>query len=775
MLGGVPEVSYSYDDSIVRKFLTATLIWGFVAAVVAVVVASMLLYPGAVSGTDWLSFGRLRPLATTLFLLAFAGNGIFAAIYYSTQRLCKTPMWSRVLSRLHFWSWQAIIASALITLPQGITQGRGYGELEWPIDVSVSFVWMLFFAANFFMTLVHRRERRMYVSLWFYLAAVVAMCLINVCTLFVFPQGPLKSDSLATGVQDALLQWWYGHNLLLFLLIVPFFGLVYYFVPKAANRPVHSYKLSIVNFWTLILVGVWVAPQHLHYTALPEWASSLGMLFGLLFGIAVLAGVANALLTLRGAADQTSADPVYRFFFVGVIFLGIAAVEEAMLSIKSINALVHYTEWMTAHLELGLLGWNGMLILGMAYWLTPKLFQTGLWSNKAVSLHFWLALGGLLLCVVPGYAAGIVQSGVWRSMDDLGNLQYDFVDSAPFLKRMWSLQLVGGLVYAAGFMVMLANYGMTWLKRSGAYEVPIHYQDGSSERIRPVSGPVPVSVLETAPVLNIAKRLDIWSRLNWHRQWEESPRRIGFLVALVVVLAFVVEVVPMFVFAASNVPPLAAVKPYTPLELLGRQIYVTEGCCNCHTQMVRPLMPETLRYGDYSQPGELVHDQPAQWGKRRIGPDLARESGKQTSFWHWRHLANPQEDEPNSAMPSYRYLLDRPIDFEKINELVQAAHGLGVPYASELTGSQEMASKQAESIAADIVSKGGPIRRGTLMTYDAEAVALIAYLQRLGADLLAPPAAKKEDAPAAPAADEVTKGAISYGIPVADRLAFHTP
>ncbi len=775
MMGRVPEESYSYDDAIVRKFLTATLLWGLVAAVSAVLVTAMLLHPRMASAAEWLSFGRLRPWATTLFLLAFAGNGIFAAIYYSTQRLCKTRMWSSLLSWLHFWTWQAIIGSAFITLPIGITQGRDYGELEWPIDLAIASVWMLFFAANFFMTLLHRRERRMYVSLWFYLAAVVAMCLVNVGTLLVFPQGPLKSDSLATGVQDALLQWWYGHNFLLFLMIVPFFGLAYYFVPKALNRPIHSYKLSIVHFWTLILVGAWVVPRHLHYTALPEWASSLGMLFGMMFALAVLAGVTNVLLTFRGEVAPLPADPANRFFLMGIIFLALSTLEEAMLSIKSVHAWVDYTEWMQAHLEVGLLGWNGMLILGMAYWLTPKLFQTGLWSTKAVSWHFWLALGGLLLCVVPGYAAGFMQSGIWRSMDDLGNLQYDFVDSAAFVKRMWSLQLVGGLLYSVGFVVMLVNYAMTWLKRSGAYDVPVHHAESSTEEVRFVSEAEPVSVLETAPVLDFAKRLEICSRLNWHRKWEESPRRIGYLVALAVLLAFVVEVVPMFVFAGSNVPVIAAVKPYTPLELLGRQIYLTEGCCNCHTQMVRPLMAETKRYGEYSQSGEFIHDQPAQWGNRRIGPDLARESGKQTSFWHWRHLANPQQDEPNSVMPSYRYLLDRPVDFEKIDELVQTAHRLGVPYDRELNDSQEMARKQAESIAADIVSKGGTVRRGTLMTYDAQAVALIAYLQRLGADLTAPPPAVKKEAPATPAVDEMTQGAFGGGIPVVARLTQDKP
>lgn len=753
MLDGTSEESYSYDDTIVRCFLTATLLWGFVAAVAAVLVTSTLLHPRLGAGVEWLSFGRLRPVGVMLFFVAFLGNGIFAGIYYSTQRLAKTRMWSGVLSWLHFLSWQVIIVAAMITLPMGITQGREFGEAEWPIDLVTTLVWILFFAANFFMTLMQRRVRRLYVSLWFYIAAVVAVGLVNLCTLFVFPTAGWKSDSLATGVQDALLQCWYGHNALLFQLIVPFLGLAYYFVPKALNRPVHSYKLTIVSFWFLILVGAWVAPQHLHYTALPEWASSLGMLFGVLLGIAILGGVANLLLTFRETEDEKPADSASRFLKLGVILLGVYAVEEVLLSVKSINARVDYTEWMIAHYQLGLMGCGGMMILGMAYWMTPKLFQTETASTKFVGLHFWLATVGVLLCILPGYAAGFVQSGVWNAMDDLGNLKYDFAESTSFMKRMWSLQMLGGLAYSIGFVVMLVNYARTWLNRTAPYEVPLYHQESYSEPTRSVSHSEPLSVLEAVPVLNLAKKVDVWTRLNWHRQWEESPRKMGVLVALVILIAFMVEVAPVFVFASSNVPEIASVKPYTPLELLGRHIYITEGCSNCHTQMVRPLMAETKRYGEYSQPGEFVYDQPSQWGNRRIGPDLAREAGKQTSFWHWQHLANPRKSNPDSAMPAYRYLLDRPIDIEQVDELVQAARERGAPYDPELTDMQGIVRKQAESVAADIVSKGGTIRRGDLMTFDAEAVALIAYLQRLGADLSAPPVTAK-DADAAKTKDE---------------------
>ena len=742
MLDGTSEESYSYDDTIVRCFLTVTLLWGLVAASCAVLVTSTLLHPRQDAGVEWLSFGRLQPVGVLLFFMAFVGNGVFAGIYYSTQRLCKARMWSGALSWLHFFSWQAIIVAALVSLPKGITQGRGFSEAEWPIDLAIALVWILFFASNFAMTLSHRRLRRMYVSLWFYIAAVVGMGLNSLCTLFVFPTGLWKSDSLATGMQDALLQAWYSHNAILFFLIMPVLGLAYYFVPKVLNCPIHSYKLTIVSFWTLTLVGVWAAPGQLHYTVLSEWVSSFGMLFGILLGVAMLGGVTNLLLTFRGTEREKPANPSMRFLKWGVLLLGVYALEEIALSVKSIRAQVDYSEWIIAHFQLGLMGCGGMLVIGMAYWVIPKLFETSVASSKAVRLHFWLAATGVLLCVLPGYAAGFVQSGVWNAMDDLGILKYDFAESTPFLKMVWSLQMLGGLAYFVGLGVMLANYTKTWMHRAKPYQVPVYHVEASTKQSRPVSTPEPVSILEAAPVLNVAKKVDIWTRLNWHQYWEESPLKIGVLGALVMLLAFTIEVVPLFVFSGSNVPEIASVQPYTPLELMGRHIYLTEGCVKCHTQMVRPLMAETKRYGEFSQPGEFVYDQPAQWGNRRIGPDLARESGKQTSFWHWQHLASPRKTSPDSAMPSYRYLLDRPIDIDQVDELVQAARERGVGYEADLAEVKNSVSKQAERVAADIVSKGGSVRRGNLMTFDSQAVALIAYLQRLGADLSAPPAAK---------------------------------
>ena len=357
--------SFSYDDDIVRKFVTATIVWGFVATLVGLIVAILLVLPTITGGMPWFSFGRLRPLHTNAAIFAFAGNGIFAAIYYSTQRLCKTRMWSDSLSRLHFWGWQLIIVAAAITLPLGVTQSREYAELEWPIDIAVAIVWLVIFGGNFLMTLIHRRERHMYVALWFYIATIVTVALLHVFNNLVVPAGWFKGYSIYAGVQDAFMQWWYGHNAVAFFLTTPFLGLMYYFLPKAAERPVFSYKLSIIHFWSLVFIYIWAGPHHLHYTALPEWACTLGMLFSLMLWMPSWGGMINGLLTLRGAWHKVAADPVLKFYVVGITFYGMSTFEGPMLSIKSINALSHYTDWTIAHVHSGALGWNGFMIFGM--------------------------------------------------------------------------------------------------------------------------------------------------------------------------------------------------------------------------------------------------------------------------------------------------------------------------------------------------------------------------------------------------------------------------
>lgn len=722
--------TFSYDDKIVRMFVTATIIWGLVATVVGLIVAVLLVMPQLAGGLPWISFGRLRPLHTNAAIFAFAGNAIFAAIYYSTQRLCKARMWSDTLSHLHFWGWQAIIVAAAITLPLGITQSKEYAELEWPIDIAIAVVWLLIFGTNFLMTLVHRREQHMYVALWFYIATIVTVAVLHIFNNLVAPTSLFHSYSIYAGVHDAFMQWWYGHNLVAFFLTMPFLGLMYYFLPKAAEQPVFSYKLSIIHFWSLVFLYIWAGPHHLHYTSLPEWATTLGMLFGLMLWMPSWGGMINGLLTLRGAWHKVAADPVLKFFVVGLTFYGMSTFEGSILSIKSVNALSHYTDWMIAHVHSGTLGWNGFMTFGMLYWLLPRLYQVKIWSPKLVGLHFWIGTIGILLYIVPIYAAGLMQGLMWRAIDDSGYLIYpDFVETMQSIVPFWWLRVLGGLLYVAGVAMLGYNALMTCLSRPATYEVPVY--SAPRRNIEHIDQtPPPVSVLAQAPVLEFGKKLDIWAKMRWHRRWERLPVTFTVLVTMTVVVATLFEVIPMFLIR-SNIPPIATVKPYTPLELAGRYLYVSEGCYNCHSQQIRPLIAETKRYGEYSQPGEFIYDRPFQWGSRRIGPDLAREGGRQSSFWHWTHFENPALISPGSVMPSFKHLLKSDLKFEAIQPLVKTAHWLGAEYGeAELSDAAEHARKQAEVVAADIVKQGGPAGK-----HEKQAIALIAYVQRLGTDL----------------------------------------
>ncbi len=757
-----PIDHYSYDDSIVRSFVTATVVWGLVATLAGLLVAVLLVIPKLFEpfgfSAQFLSFGRLRPLHTNAAIFAFAGNGIFAAIYYSTQRLCKARMWSDTLSWLHFWGWQAIIVAAAITLPLGITQSKEYAELEWPIDLAIAVVWLGFFGTNFLMTLLNRRERHIYVALWFYIATIVTVTVLHVFNNLVVPIGLGKSYPIYAGVQDAFMQWWYGHNAVAFFLTTPFLGLMYYFLPKAAERPVFSYKLSIIHFWSLVFIYIWAGPHHLHYTALPEWASTLGMLFSLMLWMPSWGGMINGLLTLRGAWHKVSSDPVLKFFVVGITFYGMATFEGPMLSIKSVNGLSHYTDWTIAHVHAGALGWNGMMIFGMVYWLLPRLFQAPLWSKKLAEWHLWVGTIAILLYIVPIYVAGLTQGLMWRAMDETGRLTYpDFIETVQATIPLWWIRILGGALFVTGILMMVVNHLMTWLARPATYDVPVY----SARRLAPMPStvtafdtPKPTSELKDAPVLEFGKKLGVWSQMHWHRRWERLPLRFTVFVVIAVVVASLFEIIPTFLIR-SNIPTIASVTPYTPLELAGRDIYVSEGCYNCHSQMIRPIVAETKRYGEYSKPGEFIYDRPFQWGSRRIGPDLAREGGKQSSLWHWLHFENPQQVVVGSVMPSYQHLLETSMDFKKVSDRVWAAHLLGAPYDRELTEGPEMAQKQAEEIAAQIVSQGGPVMRPvtggkTLLTMDSQAVALIAYLQRVGVDIFKPAPATSPTVEASP-------------------------
>jgi len=726
---------FTYDDATPRAFAVATVIWGIVGMLVGLIIALELALPALSAGLPFLNFGRLRPLHTNAVIFAFAGNSIFAAIYYSTQRLCKARMFSDALSKVHFWGWQIIIVGAAITLPLGLTQGKEYAELEWPIDIAIALIWVAF-AINFFGTLARRRERHMYVALWFYTATIVAIAVLHIFNSLAVPAGPFKSYSLYAGVQDALMQWWYGHNAVAFFLTTPFLGLMYYYLPKAADRPVFSYRLSIIHFWSLVFIYIWAGPHHLHYTALPEWASTLGMLFSLMLWMPSWGGMLNGLLTLRGAWNRVAADPVLKFFVVAITFYGMSTFEGPLLSIKAVNALSHYTDWTIAHVHGGALGWVGFMTFGMLYWLVPRLFQAELWSKRLATTHFWVGTIGIVLYIVPIYVAGLTQGLMWRAIDDTGKLSYpDFVETVSAIIPMYWIRSLGGTLYLAGAIMALINLVGTWRKRPAKYEVPVL----QAARLSPNYNepPPPESRLKGLPVIETAHKLDVWLQGAWHRRWEGLPFRFTVYVTIAVLTASAFEIVPTFLIK-SNVPTIKTVKPYTALEVAGRDIYIAEGCYNCHSQMIRPIISETKRYGEFSKPGEFVYDHPFQWGSRRIGPDLAREGGKQSSFWHVLHLENPRQINDKSIMPSYAFLLSKHIDFDSIPSHLRALNSVGVPYDdATIEHGAESARKQAQEIAAQVVAQKGPSGLA-----DKQVIALVAYLQRLGTDLFATPDAK---------------------------------
>ena len=734
---------FSYDDAIVRMFFWATLMWGLVALLVGVVIAFQLAVP-ELNVLPQLAFGRLRPLHTNAAIFAFAGNAIFAAVYYSTQRLCKARMWSDTLSRLHFWGWQAIIVSAALTLPFGITQGKEYAELEWPIDLAIAVVWVGFFGVNFFMTLAHRRQRHLYVALWFYIATIVTVAVLHVFNNLWIPVGAyqllttgevssvdvlLKSYPLYAGVQDAFMQWWYGHNAVAFFLTTPFLGLMYYFLPKAANRPVFSYKLSIVHFWSLVFIYIWAGPHHLHYTSLPEWASSLGMLFSVMLWMPSWGGGINGLLTLRGAWHKVTTDPVLKFFVVGITFYMMATFEGPLLSVKTVNSLSHYTDWTIAHVHSGTLGWNGFMIFGMAYWLAPRIFQTkGLFSVKLANAHFWVSTIGIALYVLSMYAAGVTQGLMWRAFTENGQLMFpDFIETVTRLEWLYWIRGIGGVMYFAGMVIGVLNLFQTWRMRPDKYEEVVH-EAAPLAPMKEVRQPVASRLSANVELGHAADR---WLQATWHRRLEARPMKFTVWVVIAVGVASLFEVIPTFLIR-SNVPSIATVEPYTPLELAGRDIYIAEGCYNCHSQMIRPIFAEVKRYGEYSKPGEFVYDRPFQWGSRRIGPDLAREGGRQSSWWHYEHFLDPQEYSAGSIMPSYKHLFDQDLDFEGIQARVGAMAMLGVPYGEAVKKAPEMARAQARVISDEISAQSQGTTRDVS---DKKIVALIAYMQRLGVDI----------------------------------------
>lgn len=696
--------TFQYDNTIVKYFAWATMLWGIVGMLVGLLVALQLVTPIFNFNLSYTTFSHIRPIHTNAVIFAFVGNAIFMGIYYSLQRLCKTRMFSDLLGRLHFWGWQLIIVLAAVSLSMGITVGKEYAELEWPIDVLIALVWIVF-GLNLIMTIVKRRERHMYVAVWFYIASWVTITVLHVMNSLELPVSFIKSYPIYAGVQDALVQWWYGHNAVAFFLTTPFLGLMYYFMPKAAERPVYSYKLSIIHFWSLIFLYIWAGPHHLLYSTLPDWAQSLGMVFSVMLIAPSWGGMINGLLTLRGVWDKVREDPILKFMVVAVTAYGMATFEGPMLSVKSINALAHFTNWIVAHVHIGALGWNGFLTFGILYWIIPKMWRTNLYSKKLANAHFWIGFLGILVYGISMYWAGVAEGLMWKQFNPDGTLVYpNFLSTVTKIIPMYIIRSVGGGMYLVGALLMVYNLILTM--KQGKFLANEEAQ---------------------APALD--KSYTEEGKVKKHRWLERKPVPMLVLSLVVILVGGIIEIVPMYVIK-SNIPTIPSVKPYTPLELEGRDVYVSEGCYTCHSQLVRPFRSETARYGEYSKSGEFIYDHPFQWGSKRIGPDLHREGGKYPNAWHFQHLIDPQLISPGSIMPSFNWLAKENVNMDMIPKKISAMITLGVPYKEDYVGKATTDyMTQANAIVADLKAAGLETQPNTKI------VALIAYLQRLGADI----------------------------------------
>lgn len=696
---------FSYDNRIPRLFAIATISWGVIGMLAGVLAAFQLAFPVMNLNTEYTTFGRVRPVHTNAVIFAFVGNAIFTAVYYSMPRLLKTPMWSRMLGRIHFWGWQLIIVAAAVSLLMGYTTSKEYAELEWQIDIAITIIWVIF-GINMMGTILTRRERHLYVAIWFYLASWVTVAMLHIVNSFELPVSFMKSYSWYAGVQDALVQWWYGHNAVAFFLTTPFLGMMYYFLPKAANRPIYSYRLSIIHFWSLIFIYIWAGPHHLLYTALPEWAQSLGTALSLMLLLPSWGGMLNGLFTLRGAWDKVREDPVLKFIVVAVICYGMATFEGPMLSLKNVNAISHYSDWTVAHVHIGALGWNGFLTFGMMYWLIPRLFNTKLYSTKLAGTHFLIGTFGIVLYAVPMYWAAFRTYFMMTAFTPEGQLQYQFIDVVQSVVPFYALRAIGGSIYLIGVLLMVYNLVKT-------------AKQGSFVESEEASAP---------PLLRGYKAP---AKAHWHSKIERKPVLLLILSFIVVAIGGLIEMVPTFL-VKENVPTIASVKPYTPLELQGRDIYIQEGCNNCHTQMIRPFRYEVARYGEYSKAGESVYDHPHLWGSKRTGPDLARVGGKYPDSWHFNHMLEPVSMAPGSVMPPYPWLFEKTIDMGSTNSKIYAMRKLGVPYPE---GYEAEAVKDLKQQANEITDrlKKEKITIGS----DKQIIALIAYLQRLGKDIKA--------------------------------------
>ena len=716
---------FYYDNKIVKKFIYATIVFGVVGMLVGLLLATLFLFPNLTDGISWLSFGRLRPLHTNAVIFAFVGNAMFAGIYYSLQRLLKTRMYSDVLSNINFWGWQLIIVAAAISLPMGYTSSKEYAELEWPIDIFLTLIWVVF-GWNMIATILRRRERHLYVAIWFYLATFLTIAVLHIFNSLALPVTFMKSYSVYAGVQDALVQWWYGHNAVAFFLTTPFLGLMYYFVPKAANRPVYSYRLSIIHFWSLIFIYIWAGPHHLLYSALPDWAQNLGVVFSIMLLAPSWGGMINGLLTLRGVWDKVRQDAVLKFFVVAITGYGMATFEGPLLSFKNVNGIAHFTDWIVAHVHVGALAWNGFLAFGMIYWLIPRMTKGKLYSDKLANAHFWIGTLGIIMYTLPLYVAGFTQAAMWKQFNPDGTLTYgNFLETVTQIIPMYWMRMIGGTLYLIGMFILVYNIIKT-VRANAAIE----------------------DELAEAPALTVVSSSRVKGE-RFHAWLERKPIQMAILATIAILIGGIVQIVPT-IMVKSNIPTIESVKPYTPLELEGRDIYIREGCVGCHSQQVRPFRSEVERYGPQSKAGEYVYDHPFLWGSKRTGPDLMRVGQKYNDNWHFNHMWDPQSTSPGSIMPGYKWLYaNKQMNYGDMEAKLKVMQTLGVPYTdAEVANARKDMEAQGLGILENLKSdpdfvksyedskkKAAADGEEFVPMNEREITAVIAYIQRLGTDI----------------------------------------
>ncbi len=450
------SVEETYNVKVVRQFAVMSVVWGVVGMLVGLWIAAELVWPALNFDLQWISFGRLRPLHTNAVIFAFGGCALFATSYYVVQRTCQVRLFAGKLAAFTFWGWQLVILSAAVSLPLGITTSKEYAELEWPIDILIAVVWVAY-AIVFIGTIAKRRVKHIYVANWFFMSFILAVAMLHIVNSLALPAGWLKSYSAYAGVQDAMVQWWYGHNAVGFFLTAGFLGIMYYFIPKQVGKPIYSYRLSVVHFWALIFTYIWAGPHHLLYSALPDWAQSLGMVFSLVLLAPSWGGMINGMMTLSGAWNRLRTDPILKFLIVSLSFYGMSTFEGPMMSIKTVNALSHFTDWTVGHVHSGALGWVGFVSIGALYFLIPKLFGRELYSNKLAELHFWIATVGIVLYITSMWAGGVMQGLMWRAVNAEGNLTYSFVETVQAMHPYYLVRFLGGVLYFTGMLIMVYN------------------------------------------------------------------------------------------------------------------------------------------------------------------------------------------------------------------------------------------------------------------------------------------------------------------------------